>query len=197
MRTAGFAHLIGQEDGMSELRSEHVSMVVGAAVQLLCAYGSGGGALPYMLARGTIRIRARPGAVRLTAIDATAMLAGGFVMWPLAPVFLLWGIPAAIAGGAAVLSAWLGFRLRVQVTPDGTEVVRKLAWIIPWSRRRWPAPACAFTDGWGDFADPEALNLEIRGRRRPLELAWSDAGSGTHCDDIATAFNGAVARLRG
>lgn len=182
---------------MPELRSEYVSTAVNAAMLLLCAYSSGAGLLPHVLARGTIRIHQRPGAVRLTAIDAVAMLAGGFVLWPLAPVFLLWGVPAAIAGGAGALAAWLGFRLRVQVTPGRTEVVRKLAWIIPWSRRSYPAPACAFTDGWGDFADPEALNLEIPGRRRPLEVAWSDAGSGRHCDDIAAAFNAAVARLHG
>jgi hypothetical protein len=124
------------------------------------------------------------------------MLASGFVLWPLAPLFLMWGIPAAAAGGGVVLAAWLGFRLSVQVTREGTRVVRKLAWIIPWSWRSHPAPARAFTDGWGDFADPEALNLEIPGRHRPLELAWGDAHSGTQCDDLAAAFNAAVAELR-
>jgi hypothetical protein len=167
--------------------------VVGA-VLLLTAYSAGGGLLPYLLARSTIRIHRRRGAVRLTAIDAAAMFAGGFVLWPLVPLFLMWGIPAAVVGGGLVLMAWLGFRLNIQVTRERTWVVRKLVWIIPWSRRSYPAPVRAFTDGWGDFADPEALNLELPGRR-PLELAWGDAHSGRHCDDLAAAFNAAVAEL--
>lgn len=181
---------------MSDLRSESLATAVGGAVLLLSAYSAGGGLVPPLLARSTIRVHRRPGAVRLTAIDAVAMLASGFVLWPLAPLFLMWGIPAAAAGGGVVLAAWLGFRLSVQVTREGTRVVRKLAWIIPWSWRSHPAPARAFTDGWGDFADPEALNLEIPGRHRPLELAWGDAHSGTQCDDLAAAFNAAVAELR-
>lgn len=166
------------------------------AIALLTAYCAGGGYLPFLLARSSIRIHRRPRAVRLVGIDAAAMFTAGFVVWPLASLCLLWGIGATLLGGGALLMAWLGFRLTIEVAGGQTVVVRRVAWLVRWSRSVYPATAVAFTDGWGDFADPEALRLELPGRA-PLELAWSDAHSGSRCEDLAAAFNAHVHDLRG
>jgi hypothetical protein len=63
---------------------------------------------------------------------------------------------------------------------------------LPWSWRSYPDAPLAFTDGWGDFADPLALYLDVGKEGRRLELGWGGKGTPS-CDDLATAFNDAVA----
>ncbi len=168
---------------------------IGWAVAAAGAYSAGGYLVPFLFALSTLRIKKNGAGVDLVGADAKAMLSSGFLLWTVPPLLLMWGTTPMLVAGAASLVTWFGFRLTVEVTVTRTEVVRKLAYVIPWSRRTHREPPRAFTDGWGDFADPEALNLGFRDGESKLVLAWGDKYSGTRCEDAAADFNAAVADL--
>lgn len=172
-----------------------VAAAISWTVLVLGGYASGGGLLPFLLARRSIRIRKAGRAVELASIDAMPMAMSGFVLWAIGPLLLVLGTKTALIGGAVSVVAWFGFRLTVHVSPTRTRVVRKAAFFLPWSWRVYRDPPHAFTDGWGDFADPEAVNLELGEGKRKIELAWGDKHSGTRCEDLAAEFNVAVAAL--
>jgi hypothetical protein len=170
-----------------------VVTAVGCAVTLLTIYASGGAMITFIAALRTVRIERSARAVVLRAWDAQAMMLSGFVLWAVPPLLLLLGYGPAGAGAVASFGLWFGFRTSVEVTAEGTLRVRKFACIVPWRRELIAAKPRAFTDGWGDFADPESLNLEIGGVT--IELAWGDATSGSLSDELAAEFIAAVAAL--
>lgn len=180
---------------MPEFRPGAIGAAISWTVLVLGGYASGGGMMPFLLALRSIRIRKSGPAVRLAGVDAVAMFCSGFVLWAVPPLLLVFGTKAALIGGAASVVTWFGFRLTVHVSPTRTRVVRRIAFFIPWSWRVYRDPPHAFTDGWGDFADPEAVNIEFGEGKRKIELAWGDKYSGTRCDDLAAEFNNAVAAL--
>lgn len=167
--------------------------LAGAELLVLMAYVQGAYMLPFLLARSTIRIQRRRSAVRLKGLDPAAMIVSGLVLWPIPVMLLARGAAMVMLGVAVTLALWLGCRLTVQITVTQTRVVRRLFYVIPWARRTYLGQGHAFTDGWGDWADPEALHVELGGRS--LELAWGDRGSGTRCSDLAEALNAEVAAL--
>lgn len=154
-----------------------------------------GGMLPFLIALRTINIKKTRLAVKLSCIDATAMFWSGFFIWGAAPLLFLWGIKYALIGCAILLFIWFGFRLSISVSSKRTRVVRKVAFFIPWSWTTFHGQPHAFTDGWGDFEDPEAINVELGDGKRMIELAWGDKYSGSRCDDLAAEFNNAIATM--
>ena len=148
----------------------------------------------FVLARSSIRITRIGGIVRVVGLDPGPMAATGLVLFP-SPVaaYELAGGHAALVTGLVALTCWLGFRVTVIATATDACTSRRLLFVIPWSQRHHRGVAHAITDGWGDFADPEALKLQFAGGGPDLELAWTTRGSGSRCDELAAAFNAEVA----
>ena len=115
-------------------------------------------------------------------------------LWPAPALLLPWGTKPALIAAAASLLIWSGSRLTVSVSPNKTRVVRKAAFLIPWSWRSYRNRPQAFTDGWGDCFDPESINIDLCDGTRKIELAWGGKHSGTRCVDIATEFNDTVGK---
>lgn len=158
-------------------------------------YANGAAILPFLLASSSLRLRAEAERISLAGFDPGPMLAMGFALWVPPAVLQPWGSWAVALAAVAAPVFWLGCRLRVEVTREGTLVVRKLAYVLPWSWRRYPQPPSAFTDGWGDFADPLSLYLQLGDGTRQLELGWQGQRSPS-VDDLAATLNEAFARLR-
>lgn len=174
-----------------------VGNLLGACIWGWLGYVSGIATIPFLLARSCIRVRATHNRVRLRALDASAMFYSGFVLSGPGVAVLV-----AVTGSVALailltLFLWLGFRLNLVVTNNGVTVTRRFLYLIPWwfRRRANAAQPTAFVDGWGDFADPEALHVVLWEDGPSLELAWGDANSGDKCEDLAREFNAAVSWL--
>jgi hypothetical protein len=187
------ADLIRSIDGSIDIRQ--LFTVLSWVICSLLAYMNAGGILPFFIALRPVRISKTKTGVELTAVDAFAMFCSGFVLWPAPALLLPWGTKPALIAAAASLLIWTGSRLTVSVSPNKTRVVRKAAFLIPWSWRSYRNRPQAFTDGWGDCFDPESINIDLGDGRRRIELAWGDKHSGTRCDDLATEFNDAVGKL--
>lgn len=180
---------------MPEIRPGGVVTALSWAILVLLGYANGGGIMPFLLALRSIRIKKAGRTVGLTAMDAMPMAMTGFGLWAVPPLLLLWSTGYAVIGGVAAVVVWFGFRLSIQVAPEGTRVIRTFAFVIPWTWRSYREVPHAFTDGWGDFADPESINIEVGEGKRKIEVAWGDKWSSTRCDDLAAKFNDAVAAL--
>ncbi len=174
--------------------AEAVLSVVGALVTMLLPYASGGPIFTYLFATGTLRVRATGCGVRITGADPAPMCALGIILAVPVAVLTAWGAKAALLGGAAALVTWFGCRLRVDVTSERTVVVRTFAFVVPWSWRSYGEAPHAFTDGWGDFADPLALHLDLGKGERDIELGWGGQGTPS-CDDLAARINEGIAGL--
>lgn len=176
----------------------HIGSLVTASylvIVVLICYASCGGIIPFLLALHSIQIRydENTDSVSLKALDASAMSTSGFGLWAVTPFLLLWGIKSVMIGSAIMLFIWFGFRLHIRATPRGTQVVRRLAFFIPWSKHTYVEPPHAFVDGWGDFADPMTININFCDSSSKLELAWINKGSYNLSNDLVAEFNRAVA----
>lgn len=172
-----------------------VLAALGCGLPALLLYLQGGAILAFVYALGTVRVRRRPAAVRITGADPWPMTCAGFGLWLVPVAFSVVGLGSPWLGVAAAVGLWFGFRVEVRVTAAGTRVVRRFAFVVPWCWRRHPGRPHAFVDGWGDFMDPEALHIGFPAARRTLELGWSHKGSGHRAEDLAGAINAAVAAL--
>ncbi|MBK8212438.1 MAG: hypothetical protein IPK71_01705 [Myxococcales bacterium] len=172
---------------------EHVPRAVAWSLTYLLAYTSGGAIVPFLFATRSVRIHATATRVRLRGADPAPMAALGFVVWTLPAILSVWGANLALLGIVASLVAWLGCRVRVDVTPARTRVIRTVLFFVPWSWRSYRKPPSAFTDGWGDFSDPLALYLEL-GDGATIELGWQGTGSPS-CDHLARELNEGIAAL--
>lgn len=164
---------------------------------VLPAAAQGAVYLAFLVALSGVRISKARHVVRLATFDAAAMAVASFVLWP-SPVvaYVLWGTAPALVTGALALTSWLGFRVTISATATNACVSRRILFVVPWSQRCHRGAAHAFTDGWGDFADPEALEIGFAGGGPAFELGWGGRDSGTRCEDLATVFNAEVSALR-
>jgi hypothetical protein len=169
-----------------------IAWIVTWLFAVLLAYASGGVIVPFLVATSRLRIRVTGCSVRLTGVDPVPMAGLGFALGVIPALLSAWSTSAAMGGSAAALVVWFGCRLRVHVTPVRTTVVRTVMYFLPWSWRSYRDPPRAFTDGWGDFADPLALYVEVGDEGRKLELGWGGKGT-PDPDHLAAEFNEAVA----
>lgn len=171
---------------------------IGAAVTwlltVLTAYGSGGVFVPFLFATGRLRLRSDGSSVCLKGLDPVPMLWLGPVLGVIPALFSSLGTFGMLGGGALALVTWFGCRVRVRVTDGRTRVVRTVAYLLPWSWRTYRSVPNAYADGWGDFADPSALYLELDGGARTIELGWGGRGTPS-CDDLAANITRAIAAL--
>lgn len=174
--------------------SEHVPRAVAWSLTYLLAYTSGGAIVPFLFATRSVRTHATSTRVRLRGADPAPMAALGFVVWTLPALLSVWGTNLALLGVVASIVAWLGCRVRVDVTPTRTRVIRTVLFFVPWSWRSYRKPPSAFTDGWGDFSDPLALYLELGDGAGTIELGWQGTGSPS-CDHLARELNEGIAAL--
>ena len=177
---------------MPELSASAIAWVVTWLFAVLPAYASGGVILPFLFATSCLRIRVTGCSVRLTGVDPVPMAGLGFALGVIPALLSAWSTRAAMGGCAVALVVWFGCRIRVHVTLVRTTVVRTVMYLLPWSWRSYRHPPRAFTDGWGDFADPRALYVEVGHEGRKLELGWGGTGT-PDPDNLATHFNEAVA----
>ena len=94
----------------------------------------------------------------------------------------LWGGPAIVAGALF----WTSLRVRIEGDGAHSRLCRYVLWGIPWRWHEAAEPIAAWTDGWGDFMDPEALHARVG--EVELELGWSHRGSGRRADEIVAAL---------
>jgi hypothetical protein len=120
------------------------------------------------------------------------MLVTGGALAAVPAALSVWGTKAAVVGTAVALLSTCGCRLTVRVTSAATRVVRKVMFFVPWSWRTYALPPNAYAAGWGDFADPAALYLDVGGTR-PIELGWGGKETPS-CDDLADRINAAIER---
>jgi hypothetical protein len=169
-----------------------VAMVIGFVLLALGIYTQVAGLVSFAYALRTVRIRTGNQTIWLNCADARAMFRVGFLSWSLPALLIPWGLWPVAAAVAASLALWPGFRLTVRVTATGSVVLRRFLYVVPWKRQLYARAPRAFTDGWGDEMDPEAINIDFGDAESRIELAWGDSSSGTRCDDLAAAFNRAV-----
>ncbi len=134
--------------------------------------------------------------VSLSGIDPTAIAVSSFGIGIFPAIFApfgSWGAWVGVVVGAVLCG--FGCRLRVHATPARTTVVRTVLFVVPWRWRSYASPPSAFVDGWGDFSDPESLQLAFDGEEEPLELGWG-GDPGPSCDALAARINEAMASLQ-
>jgi hypothetical protein len=161
----------------------------------LCLYALYEG-YPLVGSLASMRVSVSPVAVLLEARDANAMSRAGWVASLLPGVSVIFGPWAVLAGvcGAALL--FCGWRLTITVTADEVHVVRYVAARLPWRRERFRARPELVVDGWGDWADPEALRLSLDSGAFDLELGWSNSRTGDLAQRLAAEFNRGVSALQ-
>lgn len=168
---------------------------------------SGGALMPgftlaMLYALRSIRLDVGPAYVRLRGVDGTVM-GVGLVVASIAVALTLmfascfrWHVCSSLLAVSALLFAPLGCRFNLKVTHTHARMVRRILWIIPWRIEESCRLPAVYTDGWGDWADPEALVVDMRRDRAPVEVAWGGARSGNLADEIADGFTHAVCSLR-
>jgi hypothetical protein len=169
-----------------------VAMVVVVVLFALLTYTRVAALVSFAYVLRTVRIRTGNQTIWLTCADARTMFWTGFLSWTLPALLIPWGLWPVAAAVAASLASWLGFRLTVRVTATGSVVLWRFLYVVAWRRCLYDRAPRAFTDGWSDEMDPEALNIDFGAAESKIELAWGDSSSGTRCDDLAVAFNSAV-----
>ncbi|MFO0640999.1 MAG: hypothetical protein U0183_17390 [Polyangiaceae bacterium] len=174
--------------------SEHVPRAVAWSLTYLLAYTSGGAIVPFLVATRSLRIHASATRVRLRGADPAPMAALGFVVWTIPAILSVWGTSLALLGVFVSLVVWFGCRLHVHVTPTRTRVIRTVLFFVPWSWRSYRESPSAYSDGWGDFADPRSLYIDLGNGAGTIELGWQGTSSPS-CDHLATDLNEAIAAL--
>lgn len=170
---------------------EIILVVVGGCATSLSIYCAGPGMLPFLLGLQSVklteRLHERRATLRVDAIDAVAMHVSGYPLFGAVPFLLGVGTPFAVGGALVSLLFWSSLRVVFETDGAQTLVSRRFLWIIPWRHRRHQEGIEAWTDGWGDFADPEALH--VRAGEDSVELGWTHQGSGHRADQLVTQIN--------
>ena len=172
-------------------------------------YAQAGGYIPFLLGLSSLRMVDAPDAgLDLRAVDAETMCRTGWLLWALPGLAAPLGWAALLVWSVALAVLWGSFRLRLRAVATETTLRRYLLWIVPWRTRRAPGTPSFYVDGWGDFADPEALHVALPGGLGNVEPAWSSAQSGRLAEQLVaeagkrlaspgpTGPSGASGRLR-
>lgn len=151
--------------------------------------------LPYLTGMSFVHARRAKRGMSLTALDPGAMAMAWFPLSALAVWgFMAWGFVAGCLTAAAAGLLWFSCRINVAIVPGGTTLWRTVLWFIPWRVMRSTTAPALDVDGWGDWADPEALSLHLD--QASIELAWSGAGSGERATRLAEAINAKIRAAR-
>jgi hypothetical protein len=144
---------------------------------------------PYVFAFSRLKIETSVTQVTVKTVDANVMFNLGFVVFPLSFVpfslGIFWGIIGLIVG----IMVWtLGSTIEIQVSKLESKVIHRFLFFT-WKTQGFKEVPVAFIDGWGDFIDPEAVNIRF-GKNERVELAWVSRGqSGQH---FVAQFNDAI-----
>lgn len=165
--------------------------VVGICATSLSVYCAGVGVVPFLLGLRSVcvseRRAGRRALLRVRSLDAVAMHVTGYALFATVPLLMVFGKPVALASALGSLIFWSSLRVVFETDGAQTLLSRRFLWIIPWRHRRHQEGIEAWTDGWGDFADPEALH--VRAGEESVELGWSHQGSDHRADELVTQIN--------
>lgn len=148
-----------------------------------------------LVTKRRVRIRAKAGSVRLMGPDLMPTVAFTFVLQMSQMILSALSTKAALFGSVVALVVWFGCRLRVDVTPKRTVVIRTVVYFLPWRWRTSRDSPHAFTNGLGDLMDASVLNLGFGNGAEEITLGWEVNRRTPSCEDFAAKINEAIARL--
>lgn len=100
-----------------------LALAVGTATLLVVTvYTSGLAFVPFVAGLDSLRLEQGPTQVQLRGLDAVPMYKGGYVLSVIPPLALAAGIGWTLALVPLVILVWWGFRVRITVSANETEV---------------------------------------------------------------------------